>query len=56
MNNNPSPSIFSLLTQHKSKELISVALQIIATAIGLIPFVVVYRLAVALFNLPVLQT
>ncbi|MDJ0590608.1 MAG: ABC transporter transmembrane domain-containing protein, partial [Pleurocapsa sp. MO_226.B13] len=56
MNTNVSPSIFSLLSDYKSKISLSTALEIIATIIGLIPFIVVYRLAIALFNPPILQS
>ncbi len=56
MNTNVSPSIFSLLTNYKGKLSLAVTLQIIATIVGLIPFIVVYRLAVALLNPPVLHS
>ena len=52
MNSNSSPSIFPFLAPYKGKLIVSILLQIIATALGLAPFIFVYLIAIALFSPP----
>ncbi|HLO49092.1 MAG TPA: ABC transporter ATP-binding protein, partial [Kamptonema sp.] len=50
-----SPSIFPLLAPQKGKLILAIVLQVICTALGLIPFILVYSIAISLFNPPVDQ-
>ena len=55
MTTSSSPSIFPLLAPQKGKLILAIVLQVISTALGLIPFILVYSIAIALFNPPVDQ-
>ncbi|MEG4208202.1 ABC transporter ATP-binding protein [Microcoleus sp. Pol7_A1] len=55
MTTSSSPSIFPLLAPQKGKLILAVVLQVISTALGLIPFILVYSIALTLFNPPVDQ-
>lgn len=48
-----SPSIFPLIASQRGKLIAASLLQITATALGLIPFILVYLIAIALFKPPV---
>lgn len=55
MTTNNSPSIFPLLAPQKNQLIASTLLTILATAMGLFPFIVVYLIASALINPPIDQ-
>ncbi|MEO1433636.1 MAG: ABC transporter ATP-binding protein, partial [Cyanobacteria bacterium J06633_8] len=55
MTANNSPSIFPLLAPYKKQFIASTLLTILATGMGLIPFIVVYLIATALINPPIDQ-
>ena len=52
MDTNSSASIFPFLAPYKAKLIVSILLQITATALGLAPFIFVYLIAIALFSPP----
>jgi len=56
MSTNNSPSIFPLLAPQKGKIITASLLSIIAKALGLAPFIIVYLMAIALLNPPSDQT
>ncbi|MBW4677716.1 MAG: ABC transporter ATP-binding protein/permease [Desmonostoc geniculatum HA4340-LM1] len=56
MSTNNSPSIFPLLAPQKGKIITASLLSIIAKALGLAPFIIVYLMAIALLNPPYDQT
>jgi ATP-binding cassette subfamily B protein IrtA len=53
--NNTSVSILPLLAPYRGKVITAIMLQLIATALGLIPFILVYLIAKLLFSPPVDQ-
>ena len=55
MTANKSPSIFPLLAPQKNQLIASTLLTILATGMGLVPFIVVYLIATALINPPIDQ-
>lgn len=55
MTTNSSANLLSLLTLQKGKLILSCIASIIATAMGLVPFIIVYLITISLFNPPINQ-